>query len=157
MKSTADLYDQYEEKLQIVNLDFNIYGKIKSFQGEIKTVKVFEDNSLVKEVLQSDGTGKVLVVDGGGSKRVALMGDNVASLALKNYWEGVIIYGSIRDSKEINEMDVAIKALGSVPRKSVKRNEGIKDVELRFGSVVWKPGEFVASDEDGIVLLEEAF
>jgi len=152
---TADLSDIHADHLKVADNIFITYGKLKKFQGVIVTVKVFEDNVLVKAQLEKDGTGKVLVVDGGGSLRCALMGDNVAALIEKNNWNGVLIYGAIRDSADINEMTVAVKALGTHPFKSIKKGEGDVNISIHFASVVFKPGEFIYSDEDGIIVSEK--
>ncbi len=149
---TADLSDDHRDVLQVPEDIFISYGLKTRFRGEIVTVKVFEDNVLVKQQLETDGTGKVLVVDGGGSRRVALLGDNVAALAVKNNWEGVLIYGSIRDAADIDEMPVGIKALGTHPFKSIKKGEGDVNIPVSFAGVTFQPGGFLYSDEDGIIL-----
>lgn len=149
---TADLSDDHREILQVPEDIFISYGMKPRFRGEIVTVKVFEDNVLVKEQLGTDGSGKVLVVDGGGSRRVALMGDNVAALAIKNNWEGVLIYGSIRDAADIDEMPIGIKALGTHPFKSIKKGEGDVNIPVSFAGITFTPGEFLYSDEDGIIV-----
>lgn len=134
---------------------FKSYGQVTAFGGEIVTVKVFEDNVLAKGELGKSGEGKVLVVDGGGSRRCALMGDKVASLAIENNWEGVIIYGSIRDSGDINAMPVGVKALGTHPFKSIKKGEGDVNIPLRFAGVNFTPGHYIYADEDGIIVSEK--
>ena len=149
---TADISDDHREVLQVVEDMFIFYGMKPAFAGEIVTVKVFEDNVLVKEQLQTDGTGKVLVVDGGGSRRVALLGDNVVALAQKNNWEGMVIYGCIRDSADIDGMPVGIKALGTHPFKSIKKGEGDVNIPVRFGGVTFRPGHYLYADEDGIIV-----
>lgn len=154
MIKTADLSDLHEGKLKAALPLFKSYGQKKSFHGEIVTVKVFEDNVLVKDLLGSKGTGKVLVVDGGGSLRYALMGDNLAQMAIDNGWEGVIIYGCIRDSADIDKMNVGVKALNTIPFKSKKGGEGETNVAVTFASATFKPGEFVYADEDGILVSE---
>lgn len=149
---TADLSDDHRDILQVPEDMFVIYGMKTAFNGEIVTVKVFEDNVLVKQQLETDGKGKVLVVDGGGSRRVALMGDNVAALVEKNGWEGVVIYGCIRDSADIDGMPVGIKALGTHPFKSIKKGEGDVNIPVTFGGAVFQPGAYLYSDEDGIIV-----
>lgn len=149
---TADLSDDHRDVLKVPEDIFIIFGMKASFDGEIVTVKVFEDNVLVKDQLSVDGTGKVLVVDGGGSLRVALLGDNVAALAKKNNWAGVVIYGCIRDSADINKMDVGIKAIGTHPFKSIKKGEGDVDIPVTFAGITFNPGEYLYSDEDGIIV-----
>ncbi|MFB6469482.1 ribonuclease E activity regulator RraA [Cytobacillus sp. Hz8] len=152
---TADLCDDFSESLKICELEWKSYGKKKKFNGPICTVKVFEDNVLVKRALQTIPEGSVLVVDGGGSKRCALMGDMLGDIAQKRGVAGVIIYGCVRDVAELAETDTGILAIGSTPLKSVKKGQGENEVILRFGGVEWKPGEYVYADEDGVILSEK--
>lgn len=150
---TADLCDKYADELQIVEpMVFGEFGGKLEFSGPISTVKCFEDNSLVRAALEKPGQGRVLVVDGGGSDRCALMGDNVAQLLLDNDWAGALIYGCIRDSGEIAEMDVAVKALATHPKKSNKQNIGEQDIAVRFAGVTFEPGHWLYADLDGIVV-----
>ena len=150
--STADLYDKYEESLQIARPIFNDYGGKKAFCGPMATVKVFEDNSLVKEALAESGQGKVLIVDGGASLRCALAGDRLAHMGRENGWAGIIVYGCIRDSQIIAAMDIGLKALNTNPRKSVKQGRGERDIPLYFADVCFAPGRYVYADRDGIAL-----
>lgn len=150
--STADLYDQREEDLQSVSLQFQNCGGLAAFSGPVRTVRCLEDNALVKSVLQSPGHGAVLVVDGGGSLRSALMGDLIAESAVANGWAGVVIHGAIRDRVAIGGLPLGVKALGSNPRKSAKTGAGELDVELEFSGVVFRPGAMLYSDEDGILV-----
>lgn len=152
---TADLSDVHREGVQVADDVFRSFGLKTRFCGEVVTVKVFEDNVLVKRELEQPGSGKVLVVDGGGSRRVALMGDQLAALALENGWEGVVIYGCIRDSADINAMKVGVRALGTHPFKSVKRGEGSRQQRLDFAGVAFRPGAFLYADEDGILLTDK--
>ena len=149
---TADLCDAHEKDLKIALPLFKSFGKRNAFSGEIVTVKVFEDNVLVKEMLGKNGTGKVLVVDGGGSLRCALMGDLLAKMAADNGWQGVIINGCIRDSAEINQMDIGVKALNVIPVKSKKGGVGETNAPVQFAGVFFRPKEFVYSDDDGILV-----
>lgn len=149
---TADLSDDHSANLKVPYDIFQSYGLKPDFHGEIVTVKVFEDNVLVKAQLETDGRGKVLVVDGGGSTRCALLGDNVAALAVKNGWEGVVINGAIRDAADIDGMNVAIKALGTHPFKSIKKGEGDVNIPVTFGGITINPGEYLYSDADGIII-----
>lgn len=151
---TADLCDDHVEELRICRQPFNSYGGKKTFSGPISTVKVFEDNVLVKEALQTIPEGNVLVVDGHGSRNRALMGDMLAEIAVKRKLGGVIINGCIRDSADIAKMDIGVMALGTFPQKSRKEGKGQKDIPVYIGSVEWKPGDYVYADEDGIVLAE---
>ncbi len=149
---TADLWDEHTTALKVLNLELKNYGRKTSFYGEVVTLKVYEDNSYLRKTLEENGKGKVLVVDGGGSKRCALVGDNIASLANENDWEGIIIYGCIRDSKVIKTMDVGIKAIGTCPVKSRKQNVGSKGETLLIEGTEIISGDYIYSDEDGILL-----
>ncbi|WP_440995287.1 ribonuclease E activity regulator RraA [Arhodomonas sp. SL1] len=153
---TTDLCDAHEERLRILTPIFMDYGGRRSFSGPVVTVKAFEDNSLVRETLAENGDGRVLVVDGGGSLRCALVGDNLAALARDNGWSGVVVYGCIRDSGEIRELDIGVKALNVHPRRSEKRGEGERDVPVTFAGVTIAPGDWLYADEDGVVVADEA-
>ena len=153
---TADLCDEHSDKLQICEPGFSDFGGRARFHGKISTIKCFEDNSLVREAVDEPGDGRVLVVDGGGSLRCAMLGDMLAAKATANGWSGVIMNGLIRDSADIATMDLGVKALGTLPLKSVKKGVGERDVEVRFSGVRFVPGEFVYADEDGIVCSGDA-
>ncbi len=152
---TADLCDAHPERAAVAHPGFRDYGRVKAFHGVIETVKTFEDNSLVRAALDTRGDGKVLVVDGGGSMRCALFGDQLAALAHTNGWSGVIINGCIRDAVAISTTDIGVKALTTHPRKSLKRNYGDHNVPVQFAGVTFKPGAYVYADEDGIVVSDE--
>lgn len=150
---TADLYDEYEERLQSCDLQLRQYGGRRTFAGPIVTVRCREDNALVKEILGSPGEGRVLVIDGGGSLHTALMGDLIAASAVENGWAGVVINGAVRDVVALGLLDLGIKALGSNARKSTKTGAGDRDVILTFGGATFTPGARLVSDEDGVVVL----
>lgn len=149
---TADLCDEYTNSVQVIGSEFQSYGKRKSFSGPICTVKVYEDNVLVKKALQTIPEGSVLVVDGGGSKRCALLGDNLGLIAQNRGLAGIIIYGCVRDSAELAKLDVGILALGTNPLKSIKKGVGDENIPLKFMSVQWNPGDYVYADEDGVII-----
>lgn len=149
---TTDLYDANEGRVAVVEPMFRAYGGRARFAGQVVTLKVYEDNTRVREVLAEPGQGRILVVDGGGSKRCALLGDQIAELAVKNGWEGVVVYGCIRDSVAINALDIGVRALDTNPKKTVKRNEGQRDLVLAFGAVEFVPGHWLYVDEDGLLL-----
>ncbi|RKQ57088.1 regulator of ribonuclease activity A [Vogesella indigofera] len=149
---TTDLYDANEGRVAVVEPMFRAYGGRARFAGQVVTLKVYEDNTRVREVLAEPGQGRILVVDGGGSKRCALLGDQIAELGVKNGWEGVVIYGCIRDSVAINALDIGVRALDTNPKKTVKRNEGQRDLVLAFGAVEFVPGHWLYVDEDGLLL-----
>ena len=153
--ATADLYDEHEENLQIATPMFNDYGGKKSFSGPASTVKVFEDNSLVRAALEEPGKGRVLIVDGEASLRCALVGDMLAILARDNGWQGIVVYGCIRDSAVIADIDIGVKALNTNPRKSVKKGVGERDVRVAFADVTINPGGYIYADEDGVVISSE--
>jgi len=157
---TCDLLDANpESQVCLPNIEgksFRQFGAKDKFCGEIVTVKCFEDNSRVKSLLNSDGkdkegNGKVLVVDGGGSMRCALLGDMIAQSAIDNGWAGVIVYGCVRDVDDMAEMDLGVMAIGSIPRKSTRRDEGQIDIEISFGDLTLNSGMFVYADNNGII------
>jgi len=150
--STADLSDQFPEKVRAATSIFRDFGGKKEFYGEIVTLKIFEDNSFVRKILETEGKGKVLVVDGGGSLRCALLGDLLAALAVKNNWEGIVINGCIRDSVAISALPLGVKALSTHPLKTTKRNEGQENIMVSFAGVDFIPCQFLIADEDGILI-----
>jgi regulator of ribonuclease activity A len=150
---TTDLCDKFIDKISVATpVGFKDFGGKKSFFGEIVTVKCYETNPLIRQTLETDGTAKVLVVDGGGSKRCALMGDNMAELAIKNKWEGIVIFGCIRDSVAISKLAIGLKALDVIPVKSGKKNEGDLNITVNFANTNFVSGHFIYCDEDGIVV-----
>lgn len=153
---TPDLCDLHEAELgitiQVVEPIFQRFGSRRAFCGQIATLRVFEDNSLVRSALEGFGRGKVLVVDGGASVRCALLGDQLGELAHTNGWDGVIINGCIRDSTVINRIDIGVRALATNPRKSVKKGAGERDIPVTFGGVTFEPGQWLYADEDGILV-----
>lgn len=151
-ESTADLYDRLGEALQSLPLQLRSFGGRAAFSGPVRTVRCFEDNVVLKSVLETPGDGAVLVVEGGGSLDRALMGDMIAGLAVTNGWAGVVIHGAIRDSADIARLPLGVKALGTNPRKSTKEGVGEIDVEVAFGGVVFRPGARLVADEDGILV-----
>ncbi|MCL2297841.1 MAG: ribonuclease E activity regulator RraA [Proteobacteria bacterium] len=157
---TPDLCDQFENtpdvSLQIVAPMFKRFGKKQAFSGKIVTLKIFEDNSLVREALSENGNGQILVVDGGGSMRCALLGDQLGILAEKNGWQGVIVYGCIRDSADIDQLDIGVRALDTHPKKSVKKGIGEKNIPVTFGGVTFTPGHWLCADADGVIVASRA-
>ncbi|KAL7540874.1 hypothetical protein ACHAXR_010434 [Thalassiosira sp. AJA248-18] len=156
--SVADLCDNHissPQRLSVVEPNlFSTYGALPKFHGQIETVRCFESNPMVRTVLSTPGNNRVLVVDGGGSHRVAILGDQIAKLAVDNSWAGVIVNGCIRDSAIINTMEIGIKARGTHPVKSIKTYPGERGVIVNFGGVEFNPGWWVYSDEDGIIVSE---
>lgn len=152
---TTDLSDLHPKKVQAAESLFRDFGGRKMFHGEIVTLKIFEDNSFVRKALEQNGEGKVLVVDGGGSLRCALLGDQLGELAVKNKWNGVLVFGCVRDSEALSQLDLGIKALNTHPLKTEKRNEGQENIAVRFAGVDFVPGTFIYADEDGVLVTKE--
>jgi regulator of ribonuclease activity A len=152
MFATADLYDEYGNSVEVLAPIFRDFGGVDSFSGEIETLKVYEDNSLVRSTLESAGRQRVLVVDGQGSLKCALVGDNLASLALANGWAGLLIFGCVRDSSELCKIPIGIKALATNPRKSIKKGDGIRNTIVAFADSIIIPGHFIYADRDGVLL-----
>lgn len=153
---TPDICDRYESQVTLLDLPLQNYGMRSSFWGEIVTVRCYHDNSKVREVLSLNGKGKVLVVDGHGSRRKALMGDQVAMMAIDNGWEGVIIYGAVRDVVALSQMDLGIKALDACPFKTEKRGVGKVNVALTMHNQMVLPGDYIYADWNGILLSKHA-
>jgi regulator of ribonuclease activity A len=156
LPSTSDLYDQHGERLRVLPPLFHDFGGRSAFGGEVVTVRCFEDNSRVKELLAGPGAGKVLLVDGGGSRRCALLGDLIGADAVRNSWEGVVIWGCIRDRAALRSLALGVKAIGATPRKSVRRGEGQSQTVIQISGVECRPGDRLIADEDGVVLLDAA-
>lgn len=152
---TPDLCDDHPE-VQVVEPMFGNFGGKEAFGGEIVTVKCFEDNSVVKEQVATQGKGRVMVVDGGGSMRAALLGDMLAEQAAENGWEGLVIYGCIRDVDVIGETNLGVQALGTHPRKTEKRGLGDLNVPVTFGGVSFQPGHFIYADNNGVIVSAKA-
>ena len=155
--ATADLCDGHEEllrdaRLRVVTPMFGRHGGRAAFAGTISTLKLFEDNSFVRKALEQPGNGGVLVIDGGGSMRRALVGDQLAAIAVKNGWSGIVVNGCIRDSAAIGEMDIGVLALGTHPQKTDTKNVGEIDVPVTFGGVTFHPGEWLYADGDGVLV-----
>lgn len=151
--STADLYDQHAENLEICQTQFRQHGGRLVFDGPITTVRCYQDNALLKSVLSTPGNGRVLVVDGGGSLHTALCGDVIAQLGVDNSWAGLVINGAVRDSDLLAKLDIGVKALGTIPRKSGKTGSGERDIDVTIGGATFRPGDHLWSDNDGIVTL----
>ncbi len=149
---TPDLCDDFPEDVRVLSPMLNNYGGKRQFCGEVVTVKCFEDNSLVKEQAGNPGNGKVLVVDGGGSLRKALLGDMIAENAVKNGWEGFVINGCIRDVDAISELDLGVQAINTIPLKTEKRGIGDLNVPITFGGITITPGEYIYADNNGVVV-----
>ncbi|MCJ0763733.1 ribonuclease E activity regulator RraA [Variovorax terrae] len=158
--ATCDLCDAHKNdvsgQFRVLPPVFRDFGAVRRFSGPVATVKCFEDNSLVKAAVDSPGQGRVLVVDGGGSLRRALLGGNLGAAAAKNGWAGVVIDGCVRDVAELAQQQVGIRALASMPLPTEKRNEGQQDVAVQLQGVWLRPGDWLYADEDGIVVADRA-
>ena len=154
--ATTDLCDAHPEA-QVCEPVFSAFGGRSAFSGPIATLKVFEDNTLVREAVGQPGEGRVLVVDGGGSRRCSLFGGNLAVAAAENGWAGVVVYGCVRDVAELAAQPIGVRALGAFPRKSERGlHSGQAGLPLIFAGVVFRAGEWLCADEDGVVVLPAA-
>ncbi|WP_346836429.1 ribonuclease E activity regulator RraA [Microbulbifer sp. SAOS-129_SWC] len=150
--STPDLCDAHPELVRVVEPMFINYGGREQFGGPIATIKCFEDNSLVRELVAEEGGGRVLVVDAGGSMRRAHLGDQLAEKACNNGWQGILVYGCIRDVDEISGLELGVQALGCHPMKTEKKGIGERDLAVTFGGVTFRPGEFLYADNNGVIV-----
>lgn len=157
---TCDLLDDNPDSqvldVQAFGVPYRHYGAHACFGGQLVTVKCFEDNSRVKELLNSPAEGKVLVVDGGGSLRCALLGDMIAQSAIDNGWAGVIVYGCVRDAADLATMPIGVYALSAIPRKSTRRGEGQQNLDIDFSGVSICDGDFVYCDTNGAIFSKTA-
>ncbi|GAL10646.1 ribonuclease E inhibitor RraA [Vibrio astriarenae] len=152
---TPDICDHFAEQVQLLSLPLQNFGQRSAFWGEVVTICCYHDNSKVREVLSQPGHGKVLFVDGNGSCQKALMGDELAVLAIENGWEGVIVYGAIRDVAALSEMDLGVKALAACPFKTEKRGLGQVNVTITMQNYMVQPGDYVYADWNGILIAEQ--
>jgi regulator of ribonuclease activity A len=152
----SDLCDDFGTAVRAADPMFRAFGGRAEFAGPIATLKVHEDNKLVRETLSTPGLGRVLVVDGGGSQRCALVGDQLAQLAVDHGWVGIIVYGCIRDSAALGGMAIGVRALATHPRRCARNGEGTRNIPVTFAGVTFAPGQHVYVDEDGIVTSDAA-
>ena len=151
MTPTPELCDRFGDRVAVAEPLFRDFGGKPAFAGEIETVRVFEDNALVRRILESEGRGRVLVVDGGGSRRCALVGGRLATLAAANGWNGIVVHGCVRDVGELGAAAVGVKALAACPKPPSKTGAGEQGVPVSFAGVTFTPGHLVWGDEDGLV------
>ena len=149
--SIPDLSDEAPE-VSAIELPLVNYGAIKQFGGAAVTIKCHEDNSLVKQCVGEPGNGRVIVVDGGGSRRRALLGDMLAEKAAANGWAGLVIDGVIRDVDEIGATQLGVQALGTCPLKTEKLGVGQRDIALQIGGVLIAPGDYIYADNNGVIV-----
>ena len=153
--NTSALCDIYSEQVDVLEPMFSNFGGRASFAGQITTIKCFEDNGLVREVLEQDGRDRVLLIDGGGSLRRALVDAELASIAEENEWEGIVVYGCVREVDELEDMNVGIQALASIPVGATSQQLGDVDVAVNFGGVTFLPEDFLYADNTGVILSQE--
>jgi regulator of ribonuclease activity A len=152
--TTPDLCDEFAQQVRAAAPLFRDWGGVLRFAGMIETVRVFEDNGLVRQVLETEGRGRVLVVDGGGSLRCALVGGRLATVAHQNGWSGIVLYGCVRDSAELADIPVGVKALHAVPTRSGKAGTGQRGIPVTFAGVIFAPGAHLYADRDGILVAD---
>lgn len=156
-RSTCDICDDFPDDVRAADPLFRDFGSRAAFSGRIVTIKCHEDNSRVRELVAEDGRGSVLVVDGGGSLRRALLGDQLAAKAVANGWEGILIFGAVRDVEALCTIGIGVKALGAIPIKTDKKGLGERDVPVRFAGVDFLPGQFVYADVNGVIVSAREF
>ena len=152
--STPDISDKHPD-LEFLPYQFKSYGAKSSFYGQVETIKAPDDNSKVKGILATPGEGRVLIVDGGESRKVALLGDQIAANAHENQWAGIIIIGCVRDVEILNSIDIGILALGAVPKKSSKLDRGVIGEALVLNGIDVKQGDWVYCDSNGAIISQE--
>jgi regulator of ribonuclease activity A len=156
IESTCDLSDTYGELARIVSPGLRHFGGKRRFNGAVATVKCFEDNSRVRELVTTPGDGRVLLVDGGGSTRYALLGDMLGREALAHGWAGVVVYGCVRDTSVLETLKLGVMALAATPRRSLKNGEGTVGVPIEIAGTPCRPGDLLFADDDGIVVIDPA-
>jgi regulator of ribonuclease activity A len=158
-RSTTDLCDAHEPllrdgRLRVLAPDYLSFGRRPAFAGPAATLRVFEDNVLVRSTLEGPGDGRVLVIDGGGSRRCALVGGNLALLGERSGWAGIIVYGCVRDANELDAVEIGIRALGLHPQRSAKRGGGEAALTVRISDVLVRPGDWIYADRDGVLVAD---
>ncbi|MFV0574632.1 MAG: ribonuclease E activity regulator RraA [Vibrio sp.] len=153
--NTSALCDIYQDQVDVVEPMFSNFGGLTSFAGQLTTVKCFEDNGIIRNVLQEDGTDRVLLIDGGGSLRRALIDAEIAALAEENNWEGLVVYGCVREVDVLDEMEIGIQAIASIPVGAVQNGIGEIDVPVNFGGVTFLPEDYLYADSTGIIISQE--
>ncbi|WP_338362690.1 ribonuclease E activity regulator RraA [uncultured Pseudoalteromonas sp.] len=153
--STSDLCDFFADVVDVLEPMFINFGGRHTFGGRIKTVKCFENNELIREILSQDGTDQVLLIDGGGSTRRALIDIELAELALDNNWNGIIVFGAVRHVDELEELDLGIQAIASIPVAADSEGAGEDGIGVNFAGVSFFDGDFIYADSTGIVLSAE--
>ena len=153
--NTSELCDTYIDMVDVVEPMFASFGGRNSFGGSITTVKCFESNGLLREVVKEDGQGRVLLIDGGGSLRRALLDAELAETAADNGWEGIVCYGCVREVDALEDLDIGIQALASIPVGADDNDIGELQVPVNFGGVTFLPADYVYADTTGVILSPE--
>ncbi|BCL66594.1 regulator of ribonuclease activity A [Haemophilus haemolyticus] len=152
---TSELCDLYAEQVDVVEPIFSSFGGVSNFYGKVTTVKCFESNGLIAEVLEENGEGRVLVIDGGGAVRRGLIDAELAQLAVDNGWEGIIVYGAVRQIQKLENLDIGIHALAPIPVSADESSAGESDIPVNFGGVTFFPEDYIYADLTGIILSQE--
>lgn len=152
---TSELCDLYAEQVDVVEPIFSSFGGVSHFYGKVTTVKCFESNGLIAEVLEENGEGRVLVIDGGGAVRRGLIDAELAQLAVNNGWEGIIVYGAVRQIQQLENLDIGIHALAPIPVSADESSAGESDIPVNFGGVTFFPEDYIYADLTGIILSQE--
>jgi len=152
--TTPDLSDAYPDTQALAPILKNLGGK-KTFWGKIETLQCPDDNSFVKELLNSEGKGKILVVDANGISTVALLGDMIAEAGVNNNWSGIVINGYVRDIDILGKLDIGVQALGTMPVRSEKKNQGQLGIDITFGGITFSRGNYIYADNNGLLLSKE--
>ncbi|WP_118813847.1 ribonuclease E activity regulator RraA [Haemophilus haemolyticus] len=152
---TSELCDLYAEQVDVVEPIFSSFGGVSNFYGKVTTVKCFESNGLIAEVLEENGEGRVLVVDGGGAVRRGLIDAELAQLAVDNGWEGIVVYGAVRQIQQLENLDIGIHALAPIPVSADESSAGESDIPVNFGGVTFFPEDYIYADLTGIILSQE--
>ena len=152
---TSELCDLYAEQVDVVEPIFSSFGGVSNFYGKVTTVKCFESNGLIAEVLEENGEGRVLVIDGGGAVRRGLIDAELTQLAVDNGWEGIIVYGAVRQIQQLENLDIGIHALAPIPVSADESSAGESDIPVNFGGVTFFPEDYIYADLTGIILSQE--
>ena len=152
---TSELCDIYAEQVDVLEPIFSSFGGVSNFYGKVTTVKCFESNGLIAEVLEENGEGRVLVIDGGGAVRRGLIDAELAQLAVDNGWEGIIVYGAVRQIQQLENLDIGIHALAPIPVSADESSAGESDIPVNFGGVTFFPEDYIYADLTGIILSQE--
>ena len=155
MLLTADLFDAHPDRVQVMDVQFRSFGRVRAFAGPAATLHTSENHHPVQQALEEPGLGRVLVVDGEGHLTVGLMGDRLAALALKHGWAGAVLFGAVRDSAGINALEIGIKALGTAARRAWASLEGRRDITLTIAGATIHPGDWIYADEDAVLVSRE--